>query len=83
MAAASVPAVQACDTLIKGLVITMDPQRRVFMDGYVAVSGSKIVGVGKASECPFAAQHEAAGTGLRFIPRRGWRSRRTRILVRK
>ena len=28
---------RTCDTLIKGIVITVDPRRRVFTDGYLAI----------------------------------------------
>lgn len=41
------------DLLISGgLVLTVDDQRRVYAPGYVAVAGTKIVGVGPLSEAP-------------------------------
>jgi 5-methylthioadenosine/S-adenosylhomocysteine deaminase len=36
--------------LTKGLVVTMDPERRVITDGAVAVEGNRILAVGKAPE---------------------------------
>jgi 5-methylthioadenosine/S-adenosylhomocysteine deaminase len=39
-----------CDVLIQGVVITVDPERRVFTDGYVAIEGSRIAAVGRAAE---------------------------------
>lgn len=47
------------DILITGgWLLTMDPQRRVFRDGAVAVAGSKIVEVGQADD--LAGRYEAA-----------------------
>jgi len=47
------------DILIRnGLVVTMDPQRRVIEDGCVAITGSRIVAVGPTAEV--MATHEAA-----------------------
>ena len=40
---------KTCDTLIKGTVITMDPQRYVFLDGFVAVDNGLIKAVGPMS----------------------------------
>ena len=31
-----------CETLLKGIVISMDQERRVFLDGYVAVNNGII-----------------------------------------
>ena len=47
---AGVKALIDCDVLIQGTVITVDPERRVFTDGYVAIKDDKIVGVGRARE---------------------------------
>ncbi len=41
---------QAADFVVTGTVITADPERRVFLDGAVAVTGSKIVAVGPRAE---------------------------------
>jgi 5-methylthioadenosine/S-adenosylhomocysteine deaminase len=38
-----------CDVLIEGVVITMDGERRVFTEGYVAIQGGKIAAVGRAA----------------------------------
>ena len=37
---------RTCDTLLEGIVITVDPERRVFTNGYVAVKDGRIVDVG-------------------------------------
>lgn len=59
---------KSCDTLIYGMVFTMDAERRVFTDGYVAVSGSRIVGVGPRGECDFTATEELGGDGHLVLP---------------
>src|SRR6266567_2115989 len=60
-------ATQTCDTLIRGgTVVTMDGEKRVFLGGYVAINGGKIVGVGKESECPFRATGETL-SGSQYI----------------
>jgi len=57
---------QTVDLLIAhGYVVTMDPERRVFADGAIAVSGRDIVAVGPAAEV--LAQYQAA----RVIDARG------------
>ncbi|MDA0256484.1 MAG: hypothetical protein O3C25_01900, partial [Chloroflexi bacterium] len=44
------------DLLIRGgLVVTMNPRREVYRDGYVAVQGGRIVAVGRDAECPYGA----------------------------
>ena len=49
----------AYDILIKnGILITMDPERRVIEDGAVAIEGERIVAVGTTDEV--AAAHTAA-----------------------
>ncbi|HMK94792.1 MAG TPA: amidohydrolase [Candidatus Limnocylindrales bacterium] len=59
--------------LIKnGIVVTMDPQRRVIVDGAVAIEGNKIVAVGKTEELKnvlkdpvvIDAKHKAVMPGL-------------------
>jgi 5-methylthioadenosine/S-adenosylhomocysteine deaminase len=41
---------QAVDLIVRaGVVVTMDPQRRLISDGAVAISGERIVAVDKAS----------------------------------
>ena len=56
-----------CDTLLRGVVVTMDPERHVYEDGFVAIAGTNIVGVGRASECSFSAPQTIAGDRL-IIP---------------
>jgi 5-methylthioadenosine/S-adenosylhomocysteine deaminase len=48
------------DLLIEGIVITMDPERRVIRDGAVAVSGDRIVEVGRDDD--LRARYSAART---------------------
>ena len=60
----STSATQACDTLLRGMVVTMDAGRRVFLDGYVAVRGSRIVGAGRWADCPFTAPEVLGGVGV-------------------
>ncbi len=59
---------QTCDTLLRGMVICMDPQRRVFLDGYVGISAGRIVAVGKAADCELTAQEELGGDGHLVLP---------------
>jgi 5-methylthioadenosine/S-adenosylhomocysteine deaminase len=49
---------RTCDTLLEGIVITVDPERRVFTNGYVAVKDGKIVDVGAASDNNWTATKE-------------------------
>jgi 5-methylthioadenosine/S-adenosylhomocysteine deaminase len=46
---------QTCDTLIEGIVVSMNPQRDVWLDGYVAIRDGQIVGAGPRDECSFEA----------------------------
>jgi len=57
-----------CDTLLKGIVVTMDPERKVYTDGYVAVAGSKVVAVGRASNCEFRAKRTLGGPEWIILP---------------
>ena len=52
---------RTCDTLVKGVVFTIDPQRRVFTNGYVAVKDGRIVDVGSASDCDWKATETLEG----------------------
>ena len=52
---------QAADFVVTGTVITADDERRVFLDGAVAVAGSRIVAVGPRAEV------EAAHAGSRRL----------------
>src|SRR5215472_12610919 len=53
-----------------GWVVTMDPDRRIFADGAVAIEGDRIVEVGKTNE--LAAKHKAQkvidATGKMVLP---------------
>ena len=57
-----------CDTLLRGTVITMDPERRALLDGYVAIKDGVIVGVGPAKDCDFKADDEIGGDGFLVLP---------------
>ena len=52
---------QTADFVATGTVVTVDPERRVFLDGAVAITGSRIVAVGPRAEV------EAAYTGWRRL----------------
>jgi 5-methylthioadenosine/S-adenosylhomocysteine deaminase len=58
----------SCDTLLRGVVVTMDPGRRVFLDGYVAVQGGKVAGVGRWADCPYTAAEVLGGEGHLVLP---------------
>ncbi|MDG2242160.1 MAG: amidohydrolase family protein [Rhodospirillaceae bacterium] len=57
-----------CDTLLRGTVISMDADRRSYVNGYVAVEAGQIVGVGSASECDFEGRENIGGDGHIVIP---------------
>ena len=57
------------DTLIRGAyVITMDDERRVYTDGYLAIRDGKIVGVGRDSECTFRGGQTIDGSDMVVMP---------------
>lgn len=56
-----------CDVLIEGTVITVDPERRVFSNGYVAIKDGKVAGVGRAAENHFQGRETLRGS-LLVIP---------------
>ncbi|MEE8350415.1 MAG: amidohydrolase family protein, partial [Acidobacteriota bacterium] len=57
------------DILIRGAyVVTMDDERRVFTNGYLAVREGKIVGVGRDSECPFRGGETIDGSDMVVMP---------------
>ena len=60
--------VRTCDTLIKGIVITVDPERRVFTDGYLAIVDGRIADVGRASDCDWKATGETLEGDLVVMP---------------
>jgi len=53
-----------CDVLINGIVVTMNPARQVFEDGFVAVRDGKIVEVGRREECRYRASETVTGNNL-------------------
>jgi len=59
---------RTCDTLVNGVVFTIDPQRRVFTNGYVAVKDGRIVDVGSASDCDWKATGETLEGDLVMMP---------------
>ncbi len=62
---------RAADLLVEGaFVITMDPDRRIFSDGAVAIGGGRILSVGKRSELSssYQAKRRIQGDGKVVIP---------------
>lgn len=57
-----------CDLVLRGTVLTMDGEKRALFDGFVAVSGNKIVGVGQNRDCTFKGKEELGGEGHIVIP---------------
>ncbi len=58
-----------CSLLItNALVVTMDPLRRVIPDGFVAVDGRDIIGVGGADECTFVSDRVIDARGGAVLP---------------
>lgn len=49
---------RTCDTLLEGIVLTVDPERRVFTNGFVAIKDGRIVGVGSAPASNWTATGE-------------------------
>lgn len=62
------PSPSRCDTLVRGIVITMNEARDVYWDGYVAIADGKIVGVGSASDCAFTSEDVVSGDRMVVIP---------------
>jgi len=58
---------RTCDTLVRGLVLTIDPERRVLRDGYVAITDGVIVDVGQG-EPGWAAAERLGGPGRLVMP---------------
>lgn len=57
------------DLLIRNAyVITMDEQRRVYTDGFVAANEGKIVGVGRSQDCAFQGREEIDAAGYVLLP---------------
>ncbi len=49
-------------------VVTMDPQRRVIADGYVAVEGDTITAVGEMAQCPAQASTVVDASASALLP---------------
>ena len=60
--------VKKCDSLLRGMVVSMDIERNVFTNGYVAITDGLIVDVGDVSECDYIGQQELGGDGHIIIP---------------
>ncbi len=57
------------DILIRGAyVISMDNERRVYTNGYLAIKDGKIAGVGQDRECPFQGKETIDGSGFAVMP---------------
>jgi 5-methylthioadenosine/S-adenosylhomocysteine deaminase len=61
---------QPADTLITGMVVSMDGQRHIFDDGAVAVTGDTIVAVGPRAEieAKYDARQKIDGTNALVLP---------------
>jgi 5-methylthioadenosine/S-adenosylhomocysteine deaminase len=57
-----------CDTLLHGMIFTMDCERTVFTNGYVAITDGLIDSVGKAEDCNYIADENVGGDGFVVIP---------------
>ena len=57
------------DLLIRGShVITMNDERHVYTNGYLAINDGKIVGVGQDRDCPFQGRETINGSGFVVMP---------------
>ena len=60
---------QTADTLIRdAYIVTVDPERRVFTNGYIAFLDGKILSLGPMSECAFEAKEVISGTDRLVMP---------------
>ena len=50
------------------MVITMNADRDVFVDGYVAITDGQVAAVGTSSECEYSGTEELGGDGYIVIP---------------
>ena len=57
-----------CDSLLRGMVVSMDINRNVFTNGYVAITDGLIVDVGDCNDCDYVGQEELGGDGNIIIP---------------
>ncbi|MCS5574804.1 MAG: hypothetical protein NZ789_17895, partial [Pseudomonadales bacterium] len=59
---------EKCDLLTRGMVITMNPGRDVYTDGYLAIRDGLIVGAGSNNSCEFVGEEETGGDGYIVMP---------------
>lgn len=60
------------DTLLRGgIVVTMDDQRTVYENGYVAIDGGRVVGVGPDRECDVESADTRRLSDVVVLPRTG------------
>ena len=57
-----------CDLLLRGMVITMNPDRDVYTDGYLAIKDGLVVGAGTNDGCEFVGEEETGGDGYIVMP---------------
>lgn len=57
-----------CDLLVRGVVVTMDADRRTLTDGYIAIIGDRIAAVGRWADCEYEAASVIGGSGHVVIP---------------
>ena len=57
-----------CNAILRGTLITMDADRKVYMDGYVAINNGTIVSVGKSEDCEYKGDEEFGGDGHIVLP---------------
>lgn len=55
---------RTCATLLKGIVITVDADRRVFQNGYVAIKDGRVAEIGEAADCNWKATETLEGDFL-------------------
>ncbi len=57
------------DTLVrKATILTIDPERRVFTDGYLAVKDGRILSIGEDKDCTFTADETIDASGMMVMP---------------
>jgi len=59
---------KTCDTILTGVIITMDPAKRAFLDGFVAIDKGRITDVGAIEDCNYEARENLGGPGHIVIP---------------
>jgi 5-methylthioadenosine/S-adenosylhomocysteine deaminase len=57
------------DHLIRNAyIVTMDPDRKVFTNGYIAILNDKIIGIGPDNECEYTSKKIVNGKGKAVLP---------------